>query len=286
MNWLTRLIPSIGSNRDSESSKSKVPDGLWNNCPACDAILYQPELEKSLFVCPKCDHHLRIGARTRMSIFFDGGSFHELATKIITKDVLKFKDTKSYSQRIKEAVSSTGEEEAIVIGKGKLEGAEIVVAAFEFRYMGGSMGGAVGTKFVQGVDAAIASNTPLICFSTSGGARMQESMVSLMQMAKTSAALEKLKEAKLPYISIMIDPIYGGVSASIAMLGDINIAEPKALVGFAGRRVIEQTVRVDLPEDFQKSEFLLEHGAIDMIVHRKDLRAKVSSILSKLHSGQ
>ena len=286
MNWLTRLIPSIGSNRDSDSSKSKVPDGLWNNCPACEAILYQPELEKSLFVCPKCDHHLRIGARTRMSIFFDGGSFHELATKIITKDILKFKDTKSYSQRIKEAVSSTGEEEAIVIGKGKLEGVEIVVAAFEFRYMGGSMGGAVGTKFVQGVDAAIASKTPLICFSTSGGARMQESMVSLMQMAKTSAALEKLKEARLPYISIMIDPIYGGVSASIAMLGDINIAEPKALVGFAGRRVIEQTVRVDLPEDFQKSEFLLEHGAIDMIVHRKDLRVKVSSILSKLHPGQ
>ena len=283
MNWLTRLIPSIGSNRDSESSKSKVPGGLWNNCPACDAILYQPELEKSLFVCPKCDHHLRIGARTRMSIFFDGGSFQELATKITTKDILKFKDTKSYSQRIKEAVSGTGEEEAIVIGKGKLNGAELVVAAFEFRYMGGSMGGAVGTKFVQGVDAAIANKTPLICFSTSGGARMQESMVSLMQMAKTSAALEKLKEAKLPYISIMIDPIYGGVSASIAMLGDINIAEPKALVGFAGRRVIEQTVRVDLPEDFQKSEFLLEHGAIDMIVHRKDLRAKVSSILSKLY---
>ena len=286
MNWLTRLIPSIGSNRDSKLSKSKVPGGLWNNCPACDAILYQPELEKSLFVCPKCDHHLRIGARTRMSIFFDGGTFQELATKITTKDILKFKDTKSYSQRIKEAVSGTGEEEAIVIGKGKLDGAEIVVAAFEFRYMGGSMGGAVGTKFVQGVDAAIASKTPLICFSTSGGARMQESMISLMQMAKTSAALEKLKEAKLPYISIMIDPIYGGVSASIAMLGDINIAEPKALVGFAGRRVIEQTVRVDLPEDFQKSEFLLEHGAIDMIVHRKDLRAKVSSILSKLYPAQ
>ncbi|MBL6702496.1 MAG: acetyl-CoA carboxylase carboxyltransferase subunit beta [Proteobacteria bacterium] len=283
MNWLTRLIPSIGSDRDSNTSKSKVPDGLWNNCPACEAILYQPELEKSLFVCPKCDHHLRIGARTRMSIFLDGGSFQELATNVTTKDILKFKDTKSYAQRIKEAVSSTGEEEAIVIAKGKLDGAEIVVAAFEFRYMGGSMGGAVGTKFVQGVDAAIKNKIPLICFSTSGGARMQESMVSLMQMAKTSAALEKLKEAKLPYISVMIDPIYGGVSASIAMLGDINIAEPKALVGFAGRRVIEQTVRVDLPEDFQKSEFLLEHGAIDMIVHRKDLRAKVSSILSKLY---
>jgi acetyl-CoA carboxylase carboxyl transferase subunit beta len=286
MNWLTRLIPSIGSDRDSNTSKSKVPDGLWNNCPACEAILYQPELEKSLFVCPKCDHHLRIGARTRMSIFLDGGSFQELATNVTTKDILKFKDTKSYAQRIKEAVSSTGEEEAIVIAKGKLDGAEIVVAAFEFRYMGGSMGGAVGTKFVQGVDAAIKNKIPLICFSTSGGARMQESMVSLMQMAKTSAALEKLKEAKLPYISIMIDPIYGGVSASIAMLGDINIAEPKALVGFAGRRVIEQTVRVDLPEDFQKSEFLLEHGAIDMIVHRKDLRAKVSSILSKLYPAQ
>ena len=283
MNWLTRLIPSIGSDRDSNTSKSKVPDGLWNNCPACEAILYQPELEKSLFVCPKCDHHLRIGARTRMSIFLDGGSFQELATNVTTKDILKFKDTKSYAQRIKEAVSSTGEEEAIVIAKGTLDGAEIVVAAFEFRYMGGSMGGAVGTKFVQGVDAAIKNKIPLICFSTSGGARMQESMVSLMQMAKTSAALEKLKEAKLPYISVMIDPIYGGVSASIAMLGDINIAEPKALVGFAGRRVIEQTVRVDLPEDFQKSEFLLEHGAIDMIVHRKDLRAKVSSILSKLY---
>lgn len=283
MNWLTRLIPSIGSDRVSNTSKSKVPDGLWNNCPACEAILYQPELEKSLFVCPKCDHHLRIGARTRMSIFFDGGSFQELATNVTTKDILKFKDTKSYAQRIKEAVSSTGEEEAIVIAKGKLDGAEIVVAAFEFRYMGGSMGGAVGTKFVQGVDAALKNKIPLICFSTSGGARMQESMVSLMQMAKTSAALEKLKEAKLPYISVMIDPIYGGVSASIAMLGDINIAEPKALVGFAGRRVIEQTVRVDLPEDFQKSEFLLEHGAIDMIVHRKDLRAKVSSILSKLY---
>tara|TARA_A100001015_G_scaffold31671_1_gene35262 strand:+ start:1223 stop:2083 length:861 start_codon:yes stop_codon:yes gene_type:complete len=283
MNWLTRLIPSIGLKRDSGLSKSKIPEGLWNNCPACDAILYEPELKKSLYVCPKCDHHLRIGARTRMSIFFDGGSFHELATKIITKDILKFKDTKSYGQRIKEAVTTTGEEEAIIIGKGKLEGAEIVVAAFEFRYMGGSMGGAVGTKFVQGVDEAITSKAPFICFSTSGGARMQESMVSLMQMAKTSAALEKLKEAKLPYISVMIDPIYGGVSASIAMLGDINIAEPNALVGFAGRRVIEQTVRVDLPEDFQKSEFLLEHGAIDMIVHRHNLRLKVSSILSKLY---
>ena len=283
MNWLTKLIPSIGKNKDGASSKSKVPDGLWNNCPECEVILYQPELEKSLYVCPKCDHHLRIGARTRMSIFFEGGSFTELATNITTKDILKFKDTKAYTQRIKEAVSATGEEEAILIGRGALHDIELIVAAFEFRYMGGSMGGVVGTKFVHGVDAAIANNLPFVCFSTSGGARMQESMVSLMQMAKTSAALERLKKTKLPYISIMIDPIYGGVSASIAMLGDINIAEPKALVGFAGRRVIEQTVRVDLPEDFQKSEFLLEHGAIDMIVHRKDLRPKVYSFLSKLN---
>jgi len=284
MNWLTRLMPSIGSNKESSAPKSKVPDGLWDNCPSCEAVLYQPELEKSLFVCPKCDHHLRIGARTRMSIFFDGGEFQELAQNIFTKDPLKFKDTKSYTQRTKEAVASTGEEEAILIGRGTLEDLEVVVAAFEFRFMGGSMGGVVGTKFVQGVDAAIERKTPFICFSTSGGARMQESMISLMQMAKTSAALEKLKEAKLPYISIMIDPIYGGVSASIAMLGDINIAEPRALVGFAGRRVIEQTVRVDLPEDFQKSEFLLEHGAIDMIVHRKDLRHRVHALLSKLHT--
>jgi acetyl-CoA carboxylase carboxyl transferase subunit beta len=283
MNWLTRLIPSIGSNKKSKSTKSKVPDGLWNNCPACEAILYQPELEKSLFVCPKCDHHLRIGARARMSYFFDGGRFEDLATNITTKDILKFKDTKSYPQRIKEAMALTGEEEAILIGKGQLEGRDIIVAAFEFRYMGGSMGGVVGTKFVQGVDSAIASKIPFVCFSTSGGARMQESMISLMQMAKTAAALEKLKAAKLPYISVMVDPIYGGVSASLAMLGDINIAEPKALVGFAGRRVIEQTVRVDLPENFQKSEFLLEHGAIDMIVHRKELRQKVYSLLSKLY---
>lgn len=283
MNWLTRLIPSIGVNSKLKSAKSKVPDGLWKNCPACEAILYQPELEKSLFVCPKCDHHLRVGARTRMSFFFDGGTFEDLATKITTRDILKFKDTKAYSQRIKEAVALTGEEEAILIGKGKLEGRSVIVAAFEFRYMGGSMGGVVGTKFVQGIDAAIANKTPFICFATSGGARMQESMISLMQMAKTAAALEKLKAAKLPYISVMVDPIYGGVSASLAMLGDINIAEPKALVGFAGRRVIEQTVRVDLPEDFQKSEFLLEHGAIDMIVHRKDLRQKLTSLLSKLY---
>ena len=279
MNWLTKLTPSMGSTKP----KSKVPDGLWSSCPSCESVLYAPELEKSLFVCPKCDHHLRIGARKRLEIFLDNGFFHEIAPDVKTKDALKFKDTKYYSSRIKDAVSVTGENEAIIIGKGSLDSMPVVVAAFEFRFMGGSMGGVVGEKFVQGVNEAIKDHSPFICFSTSGGARMQESMISLMQMAKTSAALQKLKAAKLPYISVMIDPIYGGVSASLAMLGDINIAEPDALVGFAGRRVIEQTVRVDLPDDFQKSEFLLKNGAIDMIVHRRDMRTKVHSLLKKIY---
>jgi len=286
MNWLTRLIPSIGKEGDgAKTKKSKVPDGLWNNCPACEAILYQPELEKSLFVCPKCDHHLRVGAKTRLAIFLDNGDFEEFGSKLKAKNILNFKDTKTYEQRIKDAVSATGENEAIVTASGKLRGIDIIVAAFEFRFLGGSMGGVVGTKFVLAVERAISEHKPFVCFSTSGGARMQESMISLMQMAKTAAALEKLKEAKLPYISIMIDPIYGGVSASLAMLGDINIAEPGALVGFAGRRVIEQTVRVDLPDNFQKSEFLLEHGAIDMIVPRVQLRSTVARLISKLYKN-
>ena len=281
MNWLTKLIPSMGSTKP----KSKVPDGLWSSCPSCESVLYAPELEKSLFVCPKCDHHLRIGARKRLEIFLDNGFFHEIAPDIKTKDALKFKDTKHYTSRIKDAISSTGENEAIIIGKGSLDTMPVVVAAFEFRFMGGSMGGVVGEKFVQGVNEAIADHSPFICFATSGGARMQESMISLMQMAKTSAALQKLKAANLPYISVMVDPIYGGVSASLAMLGDINIAEPDALVGFAGRRVIEQTVRVDLPDDFQKSEFLLKNGAIDMIVHRRDIRSKVHVLLKKIYKN-
>ena len=281
MNWLTRLIPSIMTSK----SKSKVPDGLWSSCPSCESVLYAPDLEKSLFVCPKCDHHLRIGARKRLEIFLDNGFFEEIAADIKTKDVLKFKDTKNYSSRIKDAVSNTGENEAIIIGKGALDSMDVVVAAFEFRFMGGSMGGVVGEKFVQGVNEAIKSRCPFVCFSTSGGARMQESMISLMQMAKTSAVLQKLKAEKLPYISVMVDPIYGGVSASLAMLGDINIAEPDALVGFAGRRVIEQTVRVDLPDDFQKSEFLLKHGAIDMIVHRRNIRTKVHGLLKKIYKA-
>ena len=281
MNWLTRLIPSIGKS-SSKSKKSKIPDGVWTSCPSCESALYKPELLKTLYVCPKCDHHLRIGARTRFNIFFDNGNFTEIASNIETNDPLNFKDIKAYSSRIKEAKKNTGESEALLVGFGKLDGRLITAAAFEFKFMGGSMGSVVGEKFVQGIQQAIETNTPFICFSTSGGARMQESMVSLMQMAKTSAAIQKLKSNKLSYISVMVDPIFGGVSASLAMLGDINIAEPKAFVGFAGRRVIEQTVRVELPEDFQKSEFLLEHGAIDMIVHRSEIRSKIIGILDKI----
>ncbi len=281
MNWLTRLIPSIGKS-SSKSKKSKIPDGVWTSCPSCESALYKPELQKSLYVCPKCDHHLRIGARTRFNIFFDNGNFTEIASNVETNDPLGFKDVKAYPARIKEAKKNTGESEALLVGFGKLDGRLVTAAAFEFKFMGGSMGSVVGEKFVQGIQQAIETNTPFICFSTSGGARMQESMVSLMQMAKTSAAIQKLKSNKLPYISVMVDPIFGGVSASLAMLGDINIAEPKAFVGFAGRRVIEQTVRVELPEDFQKSEFLLEHGAIDMIVHRSEIRSKIIGILDKI----
>ncbi len=265
MNWLTRLIPSIGKS-SSKSKKSKIPDGVWTSCPSCESALYKPELQKTLYVCPKCDHHLRIGARTRFNIFFDNGNFTEIASNVETNDPLGFKDVKAYPARIKEAKKNTGESEALLVGFGKLDGRLVTAAAFEFKFMGGSMGSVVGEKFVQGIQQAIETNTPFICFSTSGG----------------SAAIQKLKSNKLPYISVMVDPIFGGVSASLAMLGDINIAEPKAFVGFAGRRVIEQTVRVELPEDFQKSEFLLEHGAIDMIVHRSEIRSKIIGILDKI----
>ena len=279
MNWLRRLIPSIGTFK----SKSKVPDGLWSTCKKCESVLYAPELEKSLYVCPKCDYHLRIGARQRLEMFLDNSAFTEIAPNLTTKDPLKFKDSKYYTSRIKEAESVTGEKEAILVVSGELDKVKVVVAAFEFKFMGGSMGSVVGEKFVQGIKTAIKNKSPFICFATSGGARMQESMISLMQMAKTSAAIQKLKKEKLPYISVLVDPIYGGVSASIAMLGDINIAEPNALSGFTGRRVIEQTIRLELPDNFQKSEYLLANGAIDMIVHRKDLRSKISRILKKIY---
>lgn len=279
-NWFDKIIPSFI--KKDTLKKSSVPEGLWKTCSACNTILYVPDLEASLYVCPKCDHHIRIGARKRLDLFLDSENQIEIASDIRPTDWLKFKDTKRYKDRLIEAEGSSEEKEAIVVKQGSLLKLPLVVAAFEFRFMGGSMGSVVGQKFVEGVNHALKNQLPFVCFSTSGGARMQESLVSLYQMAKTSAILQKLKERGLPYISIMIDPIYGGVAASLAMLGDINIAEPKALVGFTGPRVIEQTLKVQLPEGFQRSEFLLEHGAIDMIVHRKDLQSTVSRLLFNL----
>ena len=279
-NWFEKILPSF-IKKDS-TKKSSIPEGLWKTCSACNTILYVPELEANLYVCPKCDHHIRIGARKRLDLFLDQETQHELARDKNPVDWLKFKDTKRYKDRLTEAENNSEEKEALVVMEGSLEKFPLVAAAFEFRFMGGSMGAIVGQKFVEGVNYALKKQIPFVCFSTSGGARMQESLVSLYQMAKTSAVLQKFKESGLPYISIMIDPIYGGVAASLAMLGDINIAEPKALVGFTGPRVIEQTLKVQLPEGFQRSEFLLDHGAIDMIVHRKDLRETVYRLLSNL----
>lgn len=283
MSWLDKIIPSIARSEEKEADRrSSVPEGLWATCPKCKAMLYQPELERHLDVCPKCDHHIRIGARRRIDIFLDREGREEIAANILPGDPLKVKDTKRYKDRLASAQKETQEKEALVVIKGQLEALPVVVAAFEFRFMGGSMGSVVGEKFVRAVDVAMQQRIPLICFSTSGGARMQESLLSLMQMAKTAAALERLKQQGIPYISVMIDPIYGGVAASLSMLGDINIAEPYALVGFAGPNVIRQTVRVTLPEGFQRSEFLLDHGAIDMIVHRSQLRSTVARLLGKL----
>ena len=279
-NWFEKILPSFL--KKGETKKSSVPEGLWQNCNSCNTILYVPELEANLFVCPKCDHHLRIGARTRLEMFLDTDDRNEISPNKIGYDWLKFKDTKKYKTRLIEAESSSGEKEALVVMKGFLFKLPLVSAAFEFRFMGGSMGSIVGQKFVEAVECALKNRLPFICFSTSGGARMQESLVSLYQMARTSALIEKMNQANLPYISVMIDPIYGGVAASIAMLGDINIAEPKALVGFTGPRVIEQTLNVTLPEGFQRSEFLLEHGAIDMIVHRKEMRQTLHRLLTTL----
>ena len=279
-NWFDKILPSFI--KKGSAKKSSVPEGLWQTCSGCNKVLYVPELEASLYVCPKCDHHVRIGARKRLDLFLDSENQIEIASNVSPTDWLKFKDTKRYRDRITEAESNSDENEAIVVKQGTLLKLPLVAAAFEFRFMGGSMGSVVGQKFVEGVNQALKNQLPFVCFSTSGGARMQESLVSLYQMAKTSAVLQKLKEAGQPYISIMIDPIYGGVAASLAMLGDINIAEPKALVGFTGPRVIEQTLKVQLPEGFQRSEFLLDHGAIDMIVHRKDLQSTVHRLLLNL----
>lgn len=279
MSWLNKILPSVGRNTEKSNT---VPEGLWKKCAKCGAFLYRPELEKLLHVCPKCDHHMRVTARERISIFLDEGRQEEISSTLEPEDRLKFKDSKRYKDRLVGAQKETGEKDALIVFSGELKSLPIVVSAFEFNFMGGSMGSVVGEKFVRGVDRAIRDNAPFVCFSASGGARMQEALFSLMQMAKTSAALEKLKARGLPYISVMTDPVYGGVSASLAMLGDLNIAEPNALIGFAGPRVIEQTVRQKLPEGFQRSEFLLEHGVVDMIVHRHQMRDQLHSILTKL----
>lgn len=279
-NWLVdKFIPSI---LRSEVKKSSVPEGLWHKCSACDSVLYKPELEKNLNVCPKCQHHMRIGARRRLDIFLDENGREEIAVDLEPVDRLKFRDSKRYKERLVAAQKQTGEKDALVAMSGFLEGMPIVAAAFEFSFMGGSMGAVVGERFVQAANVALEKRCPLVCFSASGGARMQEALLSLMQMAKTSAVLARLREEQIPFISVLTDPVYGGVSASLAMLGDIIVGEPKALIGFAGPRVIEQTVREKLPEGFQHSEFLLEHGALDMIVPRNELRIRMGAILRKL----
>lgn len=281
MSWIDKILPSI-ANAQKDAKKSAVPEGTWKQCPRCDAMLYTKSLSDNFDVCPKCEHHLRITARRRIELFLDAGDQEELNVDMEPVDLLKFKDLKKYKDRLSAAQKGTGEKDALIVVKGKVEEIPVIVAAFEFSFIGGSMGAVVGEKFTQAVNTCIAQGLPLVCFSTSGGARMQEALISLMQMPKTSAALEKLKQNSLPYISVLVDPVYGGVSASLAMLGDVNIAEPNALVGFTGPDVIRQTVRVKLPEGFQRSEFLLEHGAIDMIVHRKNVRGKIASILDKL----
>lgn len=286
MSWLDKLLPSISKTESKRKKRGTIPKGVWSQCPNCEATLYHETLTKNADVCPKCGHHLRISARRRIELFLDAGVQEELGADLEPKDILKFKDLKRYRDRLQAAQKDTGENDALVVMQGELKGLKVVVAAFEFGFIGGSMGAVVGEKFVQGVNSCIRQRAPLICFSTSGGARMQEALISLMQMAKTAASLEELNRHALPYISVLVDPVYGGVSASLAMLGDINIAEPNALVGFTGPDVIKQTVRESLPEGFQRSEFLLEHGAIDMIVDRRDMRDRITSILEKLLPAQ
>ncbi len=279
MTWFEKIIPSrIKTERRTRS----VPEGLWMKCPTCDSVLYRPEVERNLQVCPKCSHHMRIGARDRLVRFLDPDSQVELATEVSPEDPLKFRDSKRYRDRVAAAQKATSERDALVVMAGRLEGMDVVAAAFEFSFLGGSMGSVVGERFVRAVDHCIRNRAPLICFSSSGGARMQEGLLSLLQMAKTSAALAGLARERLPFISVLTDPTTGGVSASLAMLGDVNIGEPKALIGFAGPRVIQQTVRETLPEGFQRSEFLLEHGAIDLILDRRDLRDRIASLLRLL----
>ena len=279
MSWLEKIMPSIGKN-----AKKNIPEGIWSKCPECNRVLYQEELERKLYVCPKCNHHLRISARKRLESFLDMENQVEIAPNIQSADPLKFKDQKKYKDRYQDAQKFTKEKDALVVKSGFLKGMPVLTAAFDFSFMGGSMGSVVGEKFVRAANLAIKNNQPFVCFSASGGARMQEGLFSLMQMSKTSLAVKLMADNKIPFISVLTDPTMGGVSASLAMLGDIQIAEPNARIGFAGARVVEQTVREELPEGFQRSEFLLEKGAIDMIVHRSELRNKIFQLLSALHT--
>ncbi|RUM81448.1 MAG: acetyl-CoA carboxylase carboxyl transferase subunit beta [Candidatus Thioglobus sp.] len=278
MSWLKKILPTI-----TNVVKKNIPEGLWSKCPKCESTLYEEELKQLTYVCPNCDHHMRISARVRLESFLDVDGQEEIAPNLVAVDPLKFKDQKKYKDRYLQAQKNTGEKDALVVKKGTLNGMPVVVAAFEFKFMGGSMGSVVGEKFVRAAQESIRTNSPLICFSASGGARMQEGLFSLMQMSKTALVIKLLSDKKIPFFSILTDPTMGGVSASFAMLGDIHIAEPNALIGFAGPRVVEQTVRETLPEGFQRSEFLLEKGAIDLIVHRRDMRDKVHQLLQALH---
>ncbi len=280
MSWFEKILPS--RIKTNGNNRRTVPEGVWTKCASCNAVLYRAELERNLEVCPKCGHHMRISARQRLSSFLDEGTAEEIAADLKPLDILKFKDSKRYKDRLNQAQKTTGESDALISMSGTLQGMPVVASAFEFDFMGGSMGSVVGERFVCAVEQAVEQSAAFICFSTSGGARMQEALFSLMQMAKTASALAILKNKRLPYISVLTDPTMGGVSASLAMLGDVNIAEPNALIGFAGPRVIEQTVRETLPQGFQKSEFLLEHGDIDMIVDRRDMRDRVGNIISLL----
>ncbi len=286
MNWLNRIRPKGPTGAASDRANS-VPEGLWKKCPKCASPLYRPELERNLDICPKCEHHMRIGARRRLDIFLDETGRAEVAAEVVPVDRLKFRDVKKYKDRLTEAQKATDEKDALVAMSGTLKGIPVIAVAFEFAFHGGSMGYAVGEKFTRAAKQALAENKPLICFSATGGARMQEALISLMQMAKTSAILERMRLAGVPYISVMTDPVYGGVSASLAMLGDLNIAEPGARAGFAGPNIIEQTIRQKLPKGFQRSEFLLEKGQIDMIIARNEMRDRLASMLSKfLHLSE
>ena len=281
MSWLEKLLPTKMQQGDLAERRT-VPEGLWIKCPSCETVLYKTDLEQNIYVCPKCSHHHRIGARARLDAFLDAEGRYEIGQEVLPVDALKFKDSKKYPERLKAALEDTGETDALVVMGGSVMSVPIVTACFEFEFMGGSMGSVVGERFVRGVETAIEQKTPFVSFTATGGARMQEGLLSLMQMAKTNASLTRLAKAKLPYISVLTDPTMGGVSASFAFVGDVVIAEPKALIGFAGPRVIENTVREKLPEGFQRSEFLIQKGAIDMIVDRRQLRGTIARTLAML----